>query len=60
MPLGREALNENGDVVKRLGAFSGDAVHARVGDLSQFGGRAVQLRFHLRKASLYSFGFETI
>ena len=60
--LAVEVVDENGAVVARSEPLSGDQPNAAVawqdGNIADHEGTAVQLRFALRDASLYSFWFE--
>ena len=58
-----EILNENGATVAKSNPLAGDAIDHPVewpdaGIVAQWAGKPVQLRFHLKEADLYSYGFK--
>jgi len=58
-----EVLDEAGAAIEGLASgetLTKDAIRWRASDLSKLRGRAVRLKFYLRNASLYSFGFDAI
>jgi hypothetical protein len=50
-----EGFRENNGI-----EFTGDKVRWRAADLSALRGRTIRIKFYLRNASLYSFGFDAI
>ena len=55
-----DVLDERGTAVIQSSKLTSDAIRWRAADLSKLRGQTVRLRFHLRNASLYSFGFDAI
>lgn len=55
-----EVLDESGTVIQTSASLTADAVRWRAADLTKFKGRVIRLKFHLRNAALYSFGFDAI
>jgi hypothetical protein len=55
-----DVLDESGSLLLKGKAGSGDSVRWLAADLKAVRGRTVRLRFYLRNASLYSFGFDAI
>ena len=54
-----EVLDESGAAVTSS-SIAKDAVRWRAADLSKLRGRTLRLKFYLRNASLYSFGFDAL